>query len=82
VDKASSVYREVVEADPNDVVSRQKLAEVLRRSGQIGEAIEEYKLVADRFARDGLLIKAMAICKTILELDPQHVETQQALAEL
>jgi hypothetical protein len=82
VDKASSVYREVVEADPKDVVSRQKLAEVLRRSGQIGEAIEEYKLVADRFARDGLLIKAMAICKTILELDPQHVETQQALAEL
>lgn len=82
VEKASSVYREVVEADPKDLTSRQKLAEVLRRSGQIADAIEEYKLVADRFAQDGLLIKAIAICKTILELDPQHVETQQALAEL
>jgi CRP-like cAMP-binding protein len=82
VDKAASVYREVVEADPKDLVARQKLAEVLRRGGEIAEAIEEYKLVADRFARDGLLIKAIAICKTILELDPQHVETQGALAEL
>ncbi|HSM93139.1 MAG TPA: tetratricopeptide repeat protein, partial [Anaeromyxobacteraceae bacterium] len=82
LDKAASLYREVVEADPKDLTSRQKLAEALRRAGEIPEAIEEYKLVADRFARDGLLIKAIAICKTILELDPQHVETQGALAEL
>src|SRR5512133_2198340 len=82
VEKAASVYREIVEADPKDLVSRQKLAEVLRRAGAIAEAIEEYKQVADRFARDGLLIKAIAICKSILELDPQHGETQQALADL
>src|SRR5512145_907925 len=82
VEKAASVYREVVEADPKDMASRQKLAEVLRRAGAIGEAIEEYKQVADRFARDGLLIKAIAICKSILELDPQHGETQGALADL
>jgi CRP-like cAMP-binding protein len=82
VEKAASVYREVVEADPKDLATRQKLAEVLRRAGEIADAIEEYKIVADRFARDGLLIKAIAICKTILELDPQHVETQAALADL
>src|SRR5512145_485788 len=82
VEKAASLYREVVEADPKDLASRQKLAEVLRRAGAIEEAIEEYKAVADRFARDGRLIKSIAICKTILELDPQHVATQQALADL
>lgn len=82
VEKAASVLREVVEADPKDLASRQKLAELLRRGGAIDEAIEEYKIVADRFARDGLLIKAIAICKSILELDPQHVETQRALADL
>jgi CRP-like cAMP-binding protein len=82
VEKAASVYREVVEADPKDLTSRQKLAEVLRRTGATADAIEEYKIVADRFARDGLLIKAIAICKTILELDPEHDETQQALADL
>jgi CRP-like cAMP-binding protein len=82
LEKAASLYREALEGDPKDVATRQKLAEVLRRAGRIPEAIETYRDVADRFGRDGLLIKAIAISKTILELDPDHVETQSALAEL
>lgn len=82
VEKAADVYREVLDADPKDVGIRQKLAEVLRRAGQVAEAVERYAEVAERFARDGLLIKAIAICKTILELDPQHGATQAMLADL
>jgi CRP-like cAMP-binding protein len=81
-DKAAELYREVADADVRDVASRQKLADTLRRAGRVPEAIHAYRQVADRFAKDGLLIKAIAISKTILELDPQHVETQAALAEL
>src|SRR5512138_909054 len=81
-DKAAEHFREVVEGDPRDVAAHQKLAEVLRRAGRIPDAIQVYREVADRFAKDGLLIKAIAISKTILELDPQHLETQTALAEL
>jgi len=82
LEKAADVYREVLEAEPRDVAIRQKLAEVLRRAGQIGDAVHAYALVAERFARDGLLIKAIAICKTILELDPRHEATQTLLAGL
>jgi CRP-like cAMP-binding protein len=82
LEKAADVYREVLDADPKDVGIRQKLAEVLRRAGQVAEAVERYGEVAERFARDGLLIKAIAICKTILELDPQHGATQAMLADL
>jgi CRP-like cAMP-binding protein len=82
LEKAADVYREVLGADPKDVGIRQKLAEVLRRAGQVAEAVERYGEVAERFARDGLLIKAIAICKTILELDPQHGATQVMLADL
>ncbi len=82
VDKAAEVFREIVRADPRDVASRQKLADVLRRGGEIAEAVERYAEVAERFARDGLLIKAIAICKTILELNPDHGHTQQLLADL
>ena len=82
LDKAAELYREVLQADPKDVGLRQKLAEVLRRSGQVAEAVARYAEVAERFARDGLLIKAIAICKTILELDPRHDATQALLADL
>jgi CRP-like cAMP-binding protein len=82
VEKAAEVFREILRADPRDVASCQKLADVLRRGGEIAEAVERYAEVAERFGRDGLLIKAIAICKTILELDPEHARTQKMLAEL
>lgn len=82
VEKAAELFREILRADPKDVASCQKLADVLRRGGEVAEAVERYAEVAERFARDGLLIKAIAICKTILELDPEHVATQRQLAEL
>jgi CRP-like cAMP-binding protein len=82
LDAAADLYREAAEADPRDVAARQKLAEVLRRAGRTPEAIRAYRDVADGFGRGGLLIKAIAISKAILELDPGHVETQSTLAAL
>lgn len=82
LDKAAELYREAADGDPRDVATRQKLADTLRRAGRTAEAIRAYRDVADRFGKDGLLIKAIAISKTILELDPDHVETQAALADL
>ena len=82
VERAAELFREILRADPRDVASCQKLADVLRRGGEIAGAVERYAEVAERYARDGLLIKAMAICKTILELDPEHVTTQRQLADL
>ncbi len=82
LEKAAALYREAADGDPKDAAARQKLAEVLRRAGRTAEAVDAYRAVAERFARDGLLIKAIAISKTILELEPDHVETQAALAAL
>jgi CRP-like cAMP-binding protein len=82
LEKAASLYREVLRDDPTDVGSRRALAEVLRRAGHLAEATAAYHAVAERFARDGLLVKAIAISRVILELDPAHVETQAALADL
>jgi CRP-like cAMP-binding protein len=82
LDDAAELYREVLRADLRDVSSQQKLGDVLRRAGDLPGGVGAYRAVADRYARDGLLIKAIALCKTILEVDPAHVETQGALAEL
>src|SRR5512138_1206122 len=82
LEKAADLFRQALGGDPDDVATRQKLADVLRRAGRVDDAIDQYREVADRYGRDGLLIKAIAISKTILELDPEHVDTQAALADL
>ncbi len=82
LDEAAEAYRQVLVADPRDVASRQKLADALRRAGRGADAVAAYRAAADRYAADGLLIKAIAVCKVVLEIDPTHVETPQALARL
>lgn len=79
---AKALYEQVVEADPYEVGYRQRLADVCRRLGKDDEAIEAYEAVAARFAADGLLLRAIAVCKQILEIDPSHTETQHRLADL
>ncbi|HVO19528.1 MAG TPA: cyclic nucleotide-binding domain-containing protein [Anaeromyxobacter sp.] len=82
LDRAAETLRAVLKADPRDAATRQRLAEVLRRAGRTDEAVGEYEAVADRYARDGLFAKAIALCKTILEIDPEHGATQATLAGL
>lgn len=75
-------YRFALEANPGDVQVRQKLADLLLRLGYEDAAIREYQHVAGKYAADGFLVKAMAICKVILRIDPNHTETQEVLADL
>jgi CRP-like cAMP-binding protein len=79
---AADVYDRIVKADPKDLTARQKLAEIYARLGKAKDAVREYQSVAGSYAADGLLLKAIAVCKIILQVDPSHSETQTILAEL
>src|SRR5690606_27697653 len=80
--QALKEYRAALELNPGDVQVRQRLADLLLRLGYDDAAIREYQHVAGRYAADGMLVKAMAICKVILSIDPDHTETQSVLADL
>jgi CRP-like cAMP-binding protein len=80
--EAADTYVKIVKTDPRDLTARQKLAEIYARMGKIKEAVVEYQSVAGSYAADGLLLKAIAVCKIILQIDPSHTETQHILAEL
>jgi len=82
LDPALASFREVLKLAPTDVNIRQKVAEVLHRLGRRDEAIHQYQQVAGKYAVEGMLLKAIAINKVILQLDARHTETQTALAEL
>lgn len=80
--EAAELYQKLVKADRKDLAGRQKLAELYGRLGRTKDAVREYQGVAGSYAADGLLLKAIAVCKIILQLDPAHTETQSFLAEL
>src|SRR5215208_6586228 len=81
-DKAVELLSTVVTADPKDLAARQKLGEALRRAGNAAQAIRVFAELAEAFAEQGEIIKAIAVCKVVLDVDPAHVETQGVLATL
>jgi CRP-like cAMP-binding protein len=79
---ALTALQEVVKAAPGEPIHRQKVAEVLQRLGRTQEAIAEYESAAEVWAKTGWLLRAIALCKVILQLDPGHTRTQALLASL
>ncbi|WP_257451096.1 cyclic nucleotide-binding domain-containing protein [Archangium lipolyticum] len=82
LEEALAEYQVVVEATPGELSGRQKVAELLQRLGRKQEAIATYEEVATAWARQGWLLRAIAMCKVILQLEPGHGRTQRMLADL
>ena len=79
---ARGAYAELEKLDPEEGQWPQRLADTLRRAGdREGEAVA-LERAADRWADGGFLLKAIATCKRVLELEPKHTRIQQRLAEL
>jgi cAMP-dependent protein kinase regulator len=82
LDKALEAYQEILKEDKADVTAQLKCGDILRKLEKPAEAIACYTQVAETYAADGLLLKAIAACKLILEIDANHSTTQKMLADL
>lgn len=82
LEAALAAFQQVARALPGEPLWRQKVAEVLQRLGRKGEAIAEYQATAEEWARTGWMLRAIALCKVILQLDAGHTRTQSLLADL
>ena len=79
---ALGLYERIVEADERELGCRIKIGDLLRRMGDLEEAVDCYEAVARIYAEEGYLLKAIAVCKLILAVDPHHSLTQHMLADL
>ncbi|MCA9550635.1 MAG: cyclic nucleotide-binding domain-containing protein [Myxococcales bacterium] len=75
-------YVRVVEEDPSELQCQLKVGDIHKRLGNRDAAVEAYAPVARAYADDGLLLKAIAVCKMILSVDSGHADTQALLADL
>ncbi|MCF6179653.1 MAG: hypothetical protein L3J63_09740, partial [Geopsychrobacter sp.] len=80
--RAIKDFQKVVEIDPRDIRSRQRLAELYVKTNKGGEAFEQYEAVAKYFASNGFYLKAIAIYKQMQRLDPSQISIFSRLAEL
>ncbi len=80
--RAIKDYHKVVEIDPRDIRSRQRLAELYVKTNKNGEAFEQYEAVAKYFSSNGFYLKAIAIYKQMQRLDPSQISIFSRLAEL
>jgi tetratricopeptide (TPR) repeat protein len=81
-DKAIAQYKKLVDADKRDVRSLLKVGDLYVRKGDRGSAIENYENVAGHYAQQGFFLKAIAVYKQILKLDPSRLDTQVRLGEM
>ena len=81
-DKAIAQYKKLVDADKRDVRSLLKIGDLYVRKGDRGSAIETYQNVADHYAAQGFFLKAIAVYKQILKLDPSRLDAQVKLGEM
>lgn len=82
IGKAIAEYQRLVRQDPNDIRSKLKLGDLFIRAGQRDAAIEILKSVADFYSRQGFTLKAVAVYKQILRINPALSDANVALAKL
>ncbi len=81
-DRAITEYEEIIRLDATDVRHRQRLAELLTKSGRKDEAIKEYHSLAKHYIDNIHYLKAIAVYKQIQKLEPANAETSLTLASL
>lgn len=75
-------YQALALERPDDVRILIKIAETNFKAKQTAKAIETYEQIAAHYLEKNFVLKAVAMFKNILKLDPNRVETNLKLAEL
>jgi CRP-like cAMP-binding protein/tetratricopeptide (TPR) repeat protein len=80
--RALSAYLELERIEPNDAQWAKRAGETYRRLGNNANAIDAFERSAERYGQNGFLVQAIAVCKVILQIDPNHADTLRRLAQM
>ncbi|MBI5887651.1 MAG: cyclic nucleotide-binding domain-containing protein [Deltaproteobacteria bacterium] len=67
------------EKDPRIFI---RMGDIARKQGNASVAVDCYRDAVKTFVKQGFLIKAIAVCKLIISIDPSQEDIQKKLAEL
>jgi tetratricopeptide (TPR) repeat protein len=81
-DKAIKEYEKVLAVDPNDEGILQRMGELYQKKNEPVQAAHYFAKVAESYSADGFRLKAVALYKQVLKLNPNLLEVNLKLAEL
>lgn len=81
-DAALASYRSLEQLEPNDGGWSRRRGEVCRQLGRPDEAVDAWTAAAAKYARAGFLVKAIAVYKLILRVDPDNAGARTRLSSL
>ena len=82
LEKAVKEFEKILEADPEDERTLQKVGDLYTRMNQRQEALNAYRRVSELYVQHGFYQKAIAVYRQILQLDPSQIELNIKLAEM
>jgi pilus assembly protein FimV len=80
--KTIKEYQRILDKDPSDIKSRIKLGDLYLRRGTLDKAVKEYFKIGEHYIGEELDLKAIAMFKKILVLNPGMVDSYYKLADL
>lgn len=82
IEAAIREYKKLLEENPNDINTLNRVGDLYARIQRIDEAIDFFTQIAEQYGREGFFVKAIAIYKKIIKLDPTRIDVYESLAEL
>ena len=79
---AFSTYEKIKSYGDKDPRIYLRLGDISRKLGDIDTTVSYYKMAADVFVKQGFIIKAVAVCKMIVGIDPTQKDVEHRLADL
>lgn len=82
ISQAIKQYSQILEKDPSDLALLNTIGDLYCREKNIPEALKHFQRLADAYVREGFTLRAIAIYKRIVKLEPSSAEPLVKLAEL
>src|SRR5436305_8092364 len=82
IEPAIREYRKLLADNPNDINTLNRIGDLYARIQRIDEAVDFFMQIAEQYSTEGFFVKAIAIYKKIIKLDPTRLEVYEKLAEL
>ncbi|MBN2804345.1 MAG: tetratricopeptide repeat protein [Deltaproteobacteria bacterium] len=81
LEKAIVEYQKILKVEPDDIRTCLKIGDLYTKMGQRGSATNAYLKVASQYRKSGFHLKAVAVYKQILKLDPLLANVYEMLGD-